>query len=155
MARFHFQGLEDYGKTIAKVGDLYGPMCEAMLNRAVQIVVEKLKSASNVFAKHVKAKKARHNKFGWFAQVHFGGKVHNRSETGSGTSAARAATVYEYGRSETTYYTDKNGVRRSIPPQPARPFIRPTVEAVEGEVIAAMEEEMDRILAEKMKEYMK
>lgn len=142
VARFEFTGLEEYDKALAKLGDHYGPLCEKMLARAVKIVANAMKKANSVFARHVKPKKAKHNKNGWYAQVQFGGRIKNRSETGSGTSAARAAVIYEYGRRAGTY-TDSKGHTRPFEAQSARPWIKSTVAGCEEEVVAAMQEEYD------------
>lgn len=148
MATFKFEGAEDYDKAIVKLGDLYGPTCERMLNRAVKIMKDALKRANSVFAKYVRGKKAKHNKYGWFAQVHFGGHFINRGDA-TGTSAARAAVIYEYGRAAGSY-VDSKGHTRPVHAQPARPWIRATAQSVEGEVVAAMQEEYDKAVAEIM-----
>ena len=146
MATFEFEGAEDYDKAIVKLGDLYGPTCMRMLNRAVEIMTAALKRANSVFAKYVRGKKAKHNEYGWFAQVHFGGHFINRGDA-TGTSAARAAVIYEYGRAAGSY-VDSNGHTRPVHAQPARPWIRAAAKSVEGEVVAAMQEEYDKAVSE-------
>lgn len=146
MATFSFEGAEDYDKMLVKMGDYYGPTCERMLNRAVAIMEDALKKANSVFAKYVRGKKAKHNKYGWFAQVHFGGHFKNRGDA-TGTSAARAAVIYEYGRTAGTYI-DSYGHKRPYHAQPARPWIRATAKKVEPEIVQAMQEEYDKAVSE-------
>lgn len=142
MAKFEFKGINEYDKMLVKLGDQYDPICQSMLSKAVQIAANALRQATSVFAKHIKPKKAKHNQYGWFAQVHFGGQIKNRSNTGSGTNAARAAVIYEYGRTAGTY-TDKKGHKRHFPAQPARPFIKRSMAECEQQVVDAMQEVYD------------
>ena len=145
--KFKMEGFEEYDKAITRLGQAYGPTCKSMLAAAVKIVSGKLKAANGIFAKHVKGQAAKHSRFGgWYAKVHFGGAKNSRSETRSGSNAGRAALVYEYGRAAGTY-KDEDGDTRHYPAQPARPFIRRTIDEAAPEVIEAMQQVYDEEVA--------
>lgn len=122
MATFDFKLPPEYERMMNKLENLYDEASEDMLNAGAQVVAGALKETK--FGKYVKIKKPKKNKLGWFAQVQFRGK------TSSGTKAAIAATVYEYGR----------GGRA---PQPARPQIRRAIKSVEGEAVNAMQRALE------------
>jgi hypothetical protein len=125
MASFKFEMSPEWEKAMYKLDTLYDDVSADMLNAGTAVVAGRLKGTK--FGKYVKVKKPKKNQYGWFSQVQFRGTVE------SGTKAAIAATVYEYGR----------GGRA---PQPARPEIRPTVQASEGEAVKAMEEVLKEAL---------
>ncbi len=100
-----------------KLGTLYDDTAEDMLKAGAAVLAARLKAAGAEFAKYIKVRKPKKNKYGWFAQIHFSGK------TSSGAPAALAANVCEYGRGGDN-------------PQPARPFVRPTIEPSEKEIRA-------------------
>lgn len=131
MADFKFEISPEWERALQKLDGLYDEVAPKMLEKADAIVAAALKSTK--FGKYVKVKKPKKNKYGWFSQVQFRGK------TSSGEPAAKAATVYEYGRNVDA---SKDGI--SI--QPARPEIRPKVASVEPEAINAMEQVMEEAL---------
>lgn len=137
------QGIEPYIKMLERLGNASDPIIIRTIKAGTKAALSALKSANSTFAKYLKAKAPKKNEYGWFAQVQFKGK------TSSGESAAKAASVYEYGRKGGTY-TDRKGHTRPFHAQPARPWIRATAQSVEGEVVAAMQEEYDKAVAEIM-----
>lgn len=139
MATIDFKGMDEYMQMCARLGDAYPGTAAHMCNAGAKIVREHLAKAVPQFAPYIKPKKAKHNMYGWFAQVIFSGK------TKHGTPANIAATVYEYGRKERTY---KNpfGHDQKVPAQEARPFIRATVAACEPAVVERMAEIFDEDL---------
>ncbi|PWM62168.1 MAG: hypothetical protein DBX63_06590 [Clostridia bacterium] len=143
MATFEMQGIEPYIKMLERLGNASDPIIIRTIKAGTKAALSALKSANSTFAKYLKAKAPKKNEYGWFAQVQFKGK------TSSGESAAKAASVYEYGRKGGTY-TDRKGHTRPFHAQPARPWIRATAQSVEGEVVAAMQEEYDKAVAEIM-----
>mgnify|MGYP007000716592 CR=1 FL=1 len=143
MATFKMDGVDTYLDAVSKLGDGYDRIMPRVIKAGQKIVSNALKSANKAFSKYIKNSSPKKNTYGWFAQVQFKGK------TSSGESAAKAASVYEYGRKGGTY-TDRKGHTRPFHAQPARPWIRATAQSVEGEVVAAMQEEYDKAVAEIM-----
>jgi hypothetical protein len=127
MASFRFEVSPEWDKALMKLDTLYDDTCEEMLNTGGSILAEKLKRAGSQFAEYIKLKKAKRNQYGWFAQIQFRGK------TSSGEPAALAASVYEYGR-------------QGYHPQQAKPFVRPTAQAAEKEVVDAMQNVLEEAL---------
>jgi HK97 gp10 family phage protein len=127
MAKLEFKMDAGWERAMHKLGTLYDDTAEDMLRAGTAVLAARLKSAGAVFAKYIKIKKPSKNKYGWFAQIYFSGK------TSSGAPAGLAANVYEYGRGGEN-------------PQPARPFVRPTIESSEKEVVDAMQTVLEEAL---------
>ena len=127
MAKLEFKMDAGWERAMQKLGTLYDDTAEDMLRAGTEVLASRLKAAGAEFAKYIKIKKPKKNKFGWFSQIHFSGT------TSSGAPAALAANVYEYGR---------GGEK----PQPARPFVRPTIESSEKEVVDAMQSVLEEAL---------
>ncbi len=127
MAKLEFKMDAGWERAMQKLDTLYDDTAEDMLNAGAAVLARRLKSAGEEFAKYIKIKKPMKNKYGWFAQIHLSGK------TSSGSPAALAANVYEYGRGGEN-------------PQPARPFVRPTIESSEKEVVGAMQTVLEEAL---------
>lgn len=162
--KFKMTGFEEYDDALKRLGAAYDPTCKKMLAAATRIVKEKLMAANSEFAKYVKGKTAKRSNFGgWYAKVGFGGYKNGAQFTSGGTYAARAAVIYEYGRTAGTYranYTQRRNFFgekfitmkpdvHEYPDQPARPFIRRTIDEAAPEVVEAMqqiyEEEVKKI----------
>ena len=141
MATIKMDGVDAYIEMVSKLGDMYDPIMMRVIKAGTKVALSALKSANSTFAKYLKAKAPKKNEYGWFGQVQFKGN------TSSGESAAKAATVNEYGRAAGTY-TDKKGHKRPYHAQPARPWIRAAVKGSEAEVTAAMQEEYDKAVSE-------
>jgi hypothetical protein len=122
LAFMEFKLPQEYEKLMNKLGDLYDDASEEMLSAGAGVVANALRGTK--FGKYVKIKKPKKNQYGWFAQVQFKGRVK------SGTKAAIAATVYEFGR----------GGRA---PQPARPQIRTAAKGAEGAAVKAMQDVLE------------
>lgn len=127
--KFQFDGIDSYLNRLAALGDNLEATEQKMCDEGAKIVAARLKNANNKFSKYVKLKKAKHNSYGWYAQIQFKGT------TESGASAALAASVYEHGRD-------------SYNPQPARPFINKTAAACRDEVMLKMQEIYDEAVKE-------
>ena len=141
MATFEMQGIEPYIKMLERLGNASDPIIIRTIKAGTTAALSALKSANSTFAKYLKAKAPKKNEYGWFGQVQFKGN------TSSGESAAKAATVNEYGCAAGTY-TDKKGHKRPYHAQPARPWIRAAVKGSEAKVTAAMQEEYDKAVSE-------
>ena len=141
MATIKMDGVDAYIEMVSKLGDMYDPIMMRVIKAGTKVALSALKSANSTFAKYLKAKAPKKNEYGWFGQVQFKGN------TSSGESAAKAATVNEYGRAAGTY-TDKKGHKRPYHAQPARPWIRAAVKRSESKVTAAMQEEYDKAVSE-------
>jgi len=156
--KFKMEGFDEYDNKLAQMSTAYEPMCKAMLKVAVKIVKAKLQAANNTFSKYVRGQAAKRSRYGgWYAKVGFGG---TKGWTSGNTYPARAATVYEYGRTGGTYEADyfskyvddEKAVRfgkhtHSYPDQPARPFIRRTIDEAAPEVVEAMQQVYDEEVA--------
>ena len=127
MAKFEFKMDAGWERSMQKLGTLYDDTAEDMLKAGAVVLAARLKSAGAEFAKYIKVKKPKKNKYGWFAQIHFSGN------TSSGAPAALAANVYEFGRGGDN-------------PQPARPFVRTAIESSEKEVVGAMQTVLEEAL---------
>ena len=124
MAQFRFNVSPEWERALLKLDKGYDDLCEKMLNAGNKVAAAALSGTK--FGKYLKAKKPKHNQYGWFSQVQFKGK------TKSGTKAAIAATVYEFGRGGHN-------------PQPARPEIRAKIQAAESGVAKAMEQVAEEV----------
>ena len=113
---------QEYERQMQMLGALYDEASADMLEAGARVVRDALRDTK--FGKYLKIKKPKKNRYGWFIQVQYSGK------TTSGTKAAIAATVYEFGR----------GGRA---PQPARPEVRAKVKGVESEAVKAMQDALD------------
>ena len=105
---------------------------QEMLKSASQFLLFELQNANDTFRRFWKANPAKKNQWGWFVKIGLKGK------TASGTPAALAANVSEYGR-------------QGYHPQPARPFIKKTLQDAEEDVENIMQSTFDQ----KMKEVMR
>lgn len=143
MATIKMDGVDAYIEMVSRLGNMYDPIMMRVIKAGRKVILDAMRAANATFANFLKGTSPKKNEYGWFAQVQFKGK------TSSGESAAKAASVYEYGRGAGTY-TDKKGNKRPYHAQPARPWIRATAQSVEGEVVAAMQEEYDKAVAEIM-----
>ena len=129
MAKFEWTGDDRMYAALENSVQKFPGICQAMLKDAAQYILFELKLANTTFQRFWKANKPKHNNLGWFVAVVLKGK------TSSGTPAALAANVYEYGR----------GGKH---PQPARPFIRKTLKDCEGQVQDIMQGTYDRYMKE-------
>lgn len=143
MATIKMDGVDAYIEMVSRLGNMYDPIMMRVIKAGRKVILDAMRAANATFANFLKGTSPKKNEYGWFAQVQFKGK------TSSGESAAKAASVYEYGRKGGTY-TDRKGHTRPFHAQPARPWIRATAQSVEGEVVAAMQEEYDKAVAEIM-----
>lgn len=141
MATIKMDGVDAYIEMVSKLGDMYDPIMMRVIKAGQMVVLGAMRAANAMFANFLKGTTPKKNEYGWFAQVQFKGK------TSSGESAAKAASVYEYGRGAGTY-TDKKGHKRPYHAQPARPWIRAAVKGSEAEVTAAMQSEYDKAVSE-------
>lgn len=122
MAFVKFSVSPEWEKKLNSLTGMYDDVCKKMLDAGAKVMHQRLKQTK--FGKYLRKRRPKKNKYGWFIQVQYKGNVK------SGTPAAIAATVYEYGR----------GGRA---PQPARPQIRPAIQNMEGEVVEAMDVALD------------
>ncbi|MEE0681461.1 MAG: hypothetical protein ACLVML_09070 [Candidatus Gastranaerophilaceae bacterium] len=140
--KMEFTGMDEYVEMLKNLGERYNETCKRMLNAAVAILLAALKRAGSPFSDKIYAQAPKKNAYGWWSMV----KVKGRTSTG--TTANRAATVYEHGRKEGKYKSRK-GNTKHYPSQRKRPFIHKTVADCEPEVIAEMQKIYDEE-AEKM-----
>jgi hypothetical protein len=137
MAGFEFEWPRDWEDKLNRLDKLSDTVEKDMLNAGAKVVARALSTTK--FGKYVVIKKARKNKYGWFAQVRFMGNVTpyapKKASTPAkeGARAATAAFIYEYGRGGAN-------------PQPARPEIRSMVKSAEPETIAVMEKVLEEAL---------
>ena len=141
MATIKMDGVDAYIEMVSKLGDMYDPIMMRVIKAGQMVVLGAMRAANAMFANFLKGTTPKKNEYGWFAQVQFKGK------TSSGESAAKAASVYEYGRRAGTY-TDKKGHKRPYHAQPARPWIRATIKNAEPKAVQAMQEEYDKAVSE-------
>ena len=127
MATFEVEGIDDYLTMLKKLGGSSDEVFADMCNTGATIVAGKLKALNFPFGKYVRIKKAKHNNYGWFAQVQFNGK------TSTGASAAMAANVYEHG----SHYHNRK----------AHPLITAAITSCEKEVADAMEKVYEEAVA--------
>lgn len=143
MATIKMDGVDAYIEMVSRLGNMYDPIMMRVIKAGRKVILDAMRAANATFANFLKGTSPKKNEYGWFAQVQFKGK------TSSGESAAKAASVYEYGRGAGTY-TDKNGNKRPYHAQPARPWIRATIKNAEPKAVQAMQEEYDKAVAEIM-----
>lgn len=134
-------GVDAYIEMVSKLGNMYDPIMMRVIKAGRKVILDAMRAANATFANFLKGTTPKKNEYGWFAQVQFKGK------TSSGESAAKAASVYEYGRRAGTY-TDKKGHKRPYHAQPARPWIRATIKNAEPKAVQAMQEEYDKAVSE-------
>lgn len=139
MATLDFKGFDEYMQACARLGNAFPGTAAHMCNAGSKIVREALARSAPQFAAYIKGRKAKHNIYGWFAQVVFTGRTRH------GTPANIAATAYEYGRAPGEY-TDMYGTKRKVYKQEPRPFIRETVARSEKDVVDRMMEIYDEDL---------
>lgn len=143
MATIKMDGVDAYIEMVSRLGNMYDPIMMRVIKAGRKVILDAMRAANATFANFLKGTSPKKNEYGWFAQVQFKGK------TSSGESAAKAASVYEYGRGAGTY-TDKKGNKRPYHAQPARPWIRATIKNAEPKSVQAMQEEYDKAVAEIM-----
>ena len=141
MATIKMDGVDAYIEMVSKLGDMYDPIMMRVIKAGQMVVLGAMRAANATFSNFLRGTTPKKNEYGWFAQVQFKG------ETSSGESAAKAASVYEYGRVAGTY-TDKKGHKRPYHAQPARPWIRATIKNAEPKAVQAMQEEYDKAVSE-------
>ncbi len=122
LATMDFKLPPEYEREMQKLGNLYDDASADMCDAAAKVVAAALRGTK--FGKYLKIKKPKKNQWGWFSQVQY------RGTTESGTKAAIAATVYEFGRGGKA-------------PQPARPEVRAKVKGAEAEAVKAMQEVLE------------
>lgn len=129
MAQFKLEGTEDLMKSLKQLETAVPDICEKMIDAGVEVaynaVLTKIPVGDGALKKSLKKTKPKQSKNGgWFGNLRFLGydktKISKRHPKGVPNSLK--AAVYEYGK--------KN--------QPARPFLRPAIEAAESEISAAM-----------------
>ena len=143
MATIKMDGVDAYIEMVSRLGNMYDPIMMRVIKAGRKVILDAMRAANATFANFLKGTSPKKNEYGWCAQVQFKGK------TSSGESAAKAASVYEYGRGAGTY-TDKKGNKRPYHAQPARPWIRATIKNAEPKAVQAMQEEYDKAVAEIM-----
>ena len=141
MATIKMDGVDAYIEMVSKLGDTYDPIMMRVIKAGRKVILDAMRAANATFSNFLRGTTPKKNEYGWFAQVQFKGK------TSSGESAAKAASVYEYGRVAGTY-TDKKGHKRPYHAQPARPWIRATIKSAEPNAVQAMQEEYDKAVSE-------
>ena len=132
MARMEWKGDVEMQAALHNAEMKLPSIIQEMLRSAAQFLLFELQSANNTFRKYWKANKAKKNQWGWFVKIGLKGK------TESGAPAALAANVSEYGR-------------QGYHPQPARPFIRRTLQNAEEDVENIMQTTFDQEMKEVMR----
>ena len=128
--KFEQKQFDSYIAALGKMGDAYDTACESALDKAAALVCERLKAANASYAKFWKVKRAKHNQYGWFAQVQARGKAKR-----TGERAGFVIAMNEYGASK-----NRKGE------QPARPFVRKTIKESGAEVAKIVEDEFNEEL---------
>lgn len=132
MARMEFKGGKEMEVAILNAESKMPMLIPKMLEEAGRLVLFELQMANDKFQKFWKAKKPKRNQWGWFVSITLKGK------TTSGAPAALAANVNEFGR-------------HGYHPQPARPFVRRTLEEIEPAVKNVMQTAFDKGMKEIMR----
>jgi HK97 gp10 family phage protein len=132
MASMQWKGDVEMQVALANAEEKLPNIIQEMLKNAAQLILFELKMVNWTFQKYWKANKAKKNKWGWFVSIVLKGK------TSSGAPVALAANVSEYGR-------------QGYHPQPARPFIRKTLQELEPDVESVMQNTFDRAMKEVMR----
>lgn len=140
MATFEMDGVDAYIEMVNKLGSSYDTIVQRVVKKGCAVAAKLIAAANNKFAKYVKQTSPKKNEYGWYAQVKFDGK------TSSGESAAKVASVYEYGRKAGSY-TDGKGHRRPYPAQAPRPWIQAAIARATPEVVQTMQEEYDEAVS--------
>jgi hypothetical protein len=131
MARMEFKGGKEMEVALYNAESKMPMLIPHMLQEASRLVLFELQMANDKFQKYWKAKKPKHNQWGWFVAINLKGK------TSSGAPVALAANVNEFGR-------------QGYHPQPARPFVRRTLEEIEPAVENVMQTAFDKGMKEIM-----